>query len=55
MKGLKLTNDTIFRKKKMRSLKVYDLFWSLTTNKCKKFNLAHANIDDIIMTFLTRE
>ena len=26
-----MTNDTIFRKIKMRALKVYNLFWSLTS------------------------
>ena len=49
----------------MKYFKVYNLFWSLTSNKCKKFNLKHAflvvassenaNIDDAIMTFLPRE
>ena len=42
MQRLKLTNDTIFRKTKKRSLKVYNLFWTLKSNKCKKFNLKHA-------------
>ena len=27
MQQLKLTNDTIFKKTKMRSLKVYNIFW----------------------------
>ena len=40
----------------MRSLKVYNLFWSITKMQ-KKCNLKHenANIDDVIMTFLPRE
>ena len=36
MQWLKITNDTIYRKIKMRSLKFYNLFWSITSNKCKK-------------------
>ena len=45
----------------MRSLKVYNLFWSLTSNKCKKSTLnkrfcvvgssENANIYDVMMTF----
>ena len=65
MQQLKLKNETIFRKKKIRSLKVYNLFWSLTSNKCQKNqpktcvivycivkSSENANIDDIIMMFL---
>ena len=66
MQWLKITNDTIYRKIKMRSLKVYNLFWSITLNKCKKnatlntcfcvvASSENANIDDVIMTFLPRE
>ena len=50
----------------MRSLKVYNFFWSITSNKCKKnatLNMCfcvvasseNVNIDDVIMTFLPRE
>ena len=50
----------------MRSLKVYNLFWSITLNKCKKnatlntcfcevASSENSNIDDVIMTFLPRE
>ena len=40
MQRLRLTYDTIFRKK-IRSLKISNLYWSITGNKCKKFNLKH--------------
>ena len=36
MQWLEITNDSIFRKIKMRASKVYNLFWSLTSNECKK-------------------
>ena len=36
MQRLELTNDTIFRKRKIRTLKVYNFFWSLTSSKCNK-------------------
>ena len=50
----------------MRSLKVYNLFWSLTLNKCKKIqpktrffvysrHPKNDNIDDVKMTFSPRE
>ena len=68
MQCLKITNDTIFIKIKMISLKVYNLFWSLTSNKCKKnqpktrvfdfcvvASSGNANINDVIMTFLPLE
>ena len=46
----------------MRSLKVYILFWSITSNKCNNkkpktrvfcvvASSENANIDDVIMTF----
>ena len=40
----------------MRASKVYNLFWSLTSNKCKKnqpilASSENANIDNVIMTF----
>ena len=49
----------------MRSLKVYNLFWSITEQMRKNATLntcfcvvassENANIDDVIMTFLPRE
>ena len=51
----------------MRALKVYNLFWSLTSNKCNKKNQPktrvfcvfasskNANIDEVIMKFSPRE
>ena len=38
MQRLKLINDTIFRNTKMRSLKVYDLCWSLTLKEMQKIH-----------------
>ena len=43
------------RRKKMRSLKVYNLFWSLTSNKCKKIIISFPciiyNVDNTIIIY----